>query len=215
MIFTQKWIEDAVRKGLNNKDGIITETDIVQIKYLRIGETFNNDFFIEMSLENPPLPFVSSDGGDEWGFCCIRGNNLENFINETIEEESNSTDIELSLGLRDYKDDEMRQYAYSDKAENLWNTFEKSITSDSYYEKFDGDEAYDTWYEQIKMNIAKDIVHFKGVQVLRINGLVFDAFGIFKELPELKVLELVETVFHSIEGMDGLKKLEQLCCWMD
>lgn len=218
MIFTQKWIEDAVRKVLNNQDGVITEADIAQIKYLRIGETFDNGFLVEISLKNPPLPFASTDGGDEWAFCCVRGDNLKNFIDETIEEEKDSTDIQLSLGLSDYKDKEMRQYAYSNKAENLWNTFEESIISNVYYEnfeKFEDDEAYDAWYEQVQMNTVKDIANFKNVQVLRINGLLFNDFKIFKELAELKVLELVETTFSSIEGMEELKKLEQFCCWLD
>ncbi len=51
--------------------------------------------------------------------------------------------------------------------------------------------------------------------MLRINGLVFDGFNIFKELSELKVLELVETNFHSVGEIEELKKLEQLCCWLD
>ncbi len=215
MVFTQKWVEDAVRKVLNCNDGIITDEDVAQIKYLQIGETFDGEFFIQMSLENPPLPFVSPNGGDEWGYCCIRDNNLKNFIDEMVEENANSTDIELSLGLSDYKDEEMKQYAYSNKAKILWNIFEESIISDTYYEKFEDDEAYDIWYEHNQINIAKDIVHFKGVQVLRINGLILEEFNIFKELPELKVLELVETTFYSIKGIENLKRLEQLCCWVD
>ncbi len=215
MIFTQKWIENAVKRVLNCKDGVISDKDITRIKYLHIGETFDNEFFIQMSLENPPLPFVSISGGDEWGFCCVRDDNLKNFIDQTIEEEKNSTDIQLSLGLSSYKDNEMREYAYSNRAKRAWNTLEKSIISDTYYEEFEDDAAYDTWYEQSQINIAKDIVHFKGVEVLRINGLVFDGFNVFKELSELKVLELVETNFHSISEIQELKKLEQLCCWLD
>ncbi len=215
MIFTQKWIEDAIRKVLNCKDEVITDEDIAQIKYLGIGETFDNQFFIEISLENPPLPFASTSGGDEWGFCCVRDDNLKSFIDQTIAEEKNSIDIQLSLGLSDYKDEEMRQYAYSDKAKRAWNTFKESITSNSYYKEFENDTTYDAWYEQSQINIAKDIVHFKGVQVLRINGLEFDDFKVFKKLSELKVLELVETNFHSISEMEELKKLEQLCCWLD
>lgn len=215
MIFTQKWVEDTVRKVLNCKDGIIMDEDIARIKYLHIGETFDNEFFIQMSLKNPPLPFVSPNGGDEWGFCCVRDNNLKNFIDEMIEENANSTDIQLSLGLSNYKDEEMRQYAYSNKAKILWNTFEESIVTDTYYEAFEDDETYDIWYEQTQINIAKDIAYFKGVQVLRINGLVFDEFSIFKQLSELKVLELVETTFYSIEEIEELKRLEQLCCWLD
>ncbi len=215
MIFTQKWIEDAVRKVLNCKDEVIADKDIERIKYLRVGETFDNQFFIQISLENPPLPFASASGGDEWAFCCIRGDNLESFIDKTIEKEKNSTDIQLSLGSSDYKDKEMQQYAYSDKARRAWNTFKESIISNTYYEEFEDDTAYDVWYEQNQINIAKDIVYFKGVQVLRINGLVFDGFNIFKELSELKVLELVETNFHSVGEIEELKKLEQLCCWLD
>ena len=44
MVFTQKWVEDAVRKVLNCNDGIITDEDVAQIKYLQIGETFDGEF---------------------------------------------------------------------------------------------------------------------------------------------------------------------------
>lgn len=41
--FTQKWVEQAVQKLLGKDE--IEADDLARIKYLAIGETFNNDFF--------------------------------------------------------------------------------------------------------------------------------------------------------------------------
>ena len=62
--FTQKWIEDAVKKLLQKED--IYESDMEKIKYLRIGSDFANSYIIEMSTSTPPDPFYDTDGGDEW-----------------------------------------------------------------------------------------------------------------------------------------------------
>ena len=62
--FTQKWIEDAVKKLQEKED--IYESDMEKIKYLRIGSDFANSYIIEMSTSTPPDPFYDTDGGDEW-----------------------------------------------------------------------------------------------------------------------------------------------------
>lgn len=36
-----------------------------------------------------------------------------------------------------------------------------------------------------------------------------------RAMPLLRVLEVVETRFVSLEGIDDLARLKQLCCWLD
>lgn len=56
--FTQTWIEDAVKKLLQKED--IYESDMKKIKYLRVGEDFNNGYIIQMSMATPPDPFCDT-----------------------------------------------------------------------------------------------------------------------------------------------------------
>ncbi|MCI9080397.1 MAG: hypothetical protein HFH68_16070 [Lachnospiraceae bacterium] len=57
--FTQKWIEDAVKKLLKKED--IYESDMEKIKYLRIGNYDCSPYFkIEISTAEPPEPFYDT-----------------------------------------------------------------------------------------------------------------------------------------------------------
>lgn len=57
IVFTQKWIGDAVKKFLQEED--IYESDMERIKYMRIGDCdFGGDYTIEMSTATLPDPLM-------------------------------------------------------------------------------------------------------------------------------------------------------------
>lgn len=128
MGFSQKWVEKAVCR-LFGRD-TVDESDLAKIKYLAIGESFDNDFFVEMSVWEPPKPFVNTDGG-------VRG--------------------------------------------SLW----------------------------------RDLALFTGIEVLRVQGLEIPDLTFLEKFTNLRAAEFVETVFASMDGIEGLNKLEQLFCWLD
>ena len=212
IIFNQKWIEKAVRNLLQKETDHILKIDIEKIKYLKIGESEDNGFIIEMSLNYPPTPFADTDGGDEWECACIESKDIPKFLNENEDYE----DIQLSIFGFDYKENEKYiEYISSDKAREQWEEFKDSIFSEDYCEDIEDDDAWDEWYENTEKSIPSDISLFKGVQVLRLKGMIFENFNCFKELTKLEVLETVETCFSSSEGIDNLNSLKQLCCWLD
>ena len=207
--FTQGWIEKSVRKALKKERGGILQSDIEKIKYLRIGESFNNDFFVEMSTEEPPMPFVDTDGGDEWALECMKNSDISRFIDECMEE----TQL-FTFGF-EFEDNELEKYAWSDVAIKNWNNYKTSIILDNYYEKSVNNVEWENWYKQVKKSLAHELVLFTGVKVLRIKGLAFNDYIFLKSFPKLQVLEVVETRFANYAGIDELKKLSQLCCWLD
>lgn len=206
--FTQKWVEQAVQKLFNKND--ITADDMKKIKYLLIGESFENDFYIQMSLEKPPKPFADYEGGDEWTFC-LRGDD----ISKLVEKFKDTKDDYLSMYGLDSEDEEWEETIYSEKAEKRWEDFSGTVAEERYYERCDNDDAFDEWYENVRENTWNDINLFTGVEVLRVHGLTIPDLLFLKNFPELRVVELVETVFHTTEGIELLLKLEQLSCWGD
>lgn len=206
--FTQEWVEQAVRKLLGKEE--IEGADLARIKYLSIGESFDNDFFIETSLEAPPKPFVDTDGGDEWMFC-LRGGDIANLV-ECYK--NGETPVQLSMFGLESEDEKWEEYANSDKAEKLWGDFSESVSSERYYEQHD-DAEFDAWYEGVSRGIASDVPLFTGVEVLRIKGLEFPDFAFLESFPDLRVAEFVETTFHSANNIEKLNGLEQLSCYLD
>lgn len=206
--FTQKWIEQAVQKLLSKEE--IEVSDLARIKYLSIGESFDNDFFIETSLEVPPKPFVDTDGGDEWTFC-LRGGDISQLI-ECYK--NGETPLQLSMFGLESEDEKWEEYANSDKAEKLWNGFLQSVSNEHYYEQHE-DEEFDAWYGDVSRGIVSDVPLFTGVEVLRIKGLEFADLEFLAVFPNLRTAEFVETVFRSTKGIERLNGLEQLSCWMD
>lgn len=206
--FTQKWVEQAVQKLLGKDE--IEADDLARIKYLAIGETFNNDFFVEMSLEAPPKPFVDSDGGDEWT-CCLRGGDIAPLVEKFKDEKS---DVQIFMFGLEREDEEWEDYASSDEAEELWSDFSESLVSESYYEEHKGDD-FDAWYDGVRNGAWRDITLFTGVEVLRIKGLRFPDFSFLQSFPELRVAEFVETTFDTAKDIERLNGLEQLSCYLD
>lgn len=205
--FTQKWVEQAVCK-LFGKDEL-GENDLAKIKYLAIGESFDNNFFIEISLEEPPKPFVNTDGGDEWA-CCLRGEDIAK-LTEKFKGEKN---VRLSMFGLYRKDEEWQKYCYSYKAKTLWRKFTESVVRERYYEKHEDDE-FDAWYDGVCASLWRDLALFTGVEVLRLQGLEIPDFTFLERFTNLRTAELVETMFVSTDGIEILNRLEQLACWLD
>ena len=84
-----------------------------------------------------------------------------------------------------------------------------------YWEEFDDDDAWDAWCEKVERSIQQDIGLFTGLEVLRIQGAEYQDMTFLRTMPKLRVLEVVETYFASMEGIDDLVRLKQLCCWLD
>lgn len=206
--FTQKWIESAVC-GLLGKDAV-DESDLAKIKYLAVGESFQNDFFIEMSLEQPPKPFVNFDGGDEWTYC-LRGADIK----PLIEKFKGKTDVELSMFGLDKEDEEWEEIIFTEKSESLWKKFSKCVFKDRHYEKHTDLDEWDAWYDGVSASLWRDITLFTGIEVLRIQGLDIPDLTFLDNFPDLRALELVETKFAKTDGIEKLECLEQLACWLD
>lgn len=205
--FAQKWVEQAVC-GLLGKDAA-EQSDLARIKYLAIGESFDNDFFIEMSLQSPPRPFVNTDGGDEWAFC-LRGEDIARLT----EKFKDKTNIRLSMYKLGCEDKEWQRYCFSDEAKKLWEKFRESVVGERYYEEH-SDFEFDIWYEGVRAELSRDPVLFTGVEVLRVKGLELPSPAVLEKFSELRAAEFVETLFLSTDGIDVLQNLEQLSCRLD
>ena len=206
--FTQKWVEQAVQKLLGKEQ--IEVSDLARIKYLAIGETFNNDFFIEMSLESPPKPFVDSDGGDEW-YLCLRGGEIAPLVEKFKDEKS---DVQIFMFGLEREDEEWEKYVSSGKAKKLWSDFSQSIVSESNYEEHESDD-FDAWYDGVYSSTWRDVTLFTGVEVLRIKGLEFPDFSFLESFPDLRVAEFIETTFDTAKDIERLNSLEQLSCYLN
>lgn len=207
MEFSQKWIEKAVCKLLG-KDAV-GESDLAKIKYLAIGESFDNNFFVEMSLEEPPKPFVNTDGGDEWALC-LRGGDIAK-LTETYKGEEN---VRLSMFGLESEDKEWQKYCYSYKTKRLWERFSEGIFEERYFEKH-SDDDFDEWYDGVSASLWCDLALFTGVEVLRVQGLEIPDFTFLEKFTDLRAAEFAETLFASTNGIEILNRLEQLACWLD
>lgn len=210
VIFQCDWIEQAVRKCLEKEEGPLLCSDLEAIKYVRIGESFDNGFFIDLSTEKPPAPFADTDGGDEWEYACAYSENglskddLEHFIPPLDR-----------FQLYPQRQLDPLVFAWDERTEEEWNRFKPSIISQVLYGDSINDGDFDSWYDRIVKTFPKDIPNFTHVEVLRINGGGIKDFTLFDGLACLRVMELVETIFESLEGCQSLTRLKQLCCWLD
>lgn len=229
--FSQKWVEDAVKKLLQKET--ICESDIKEIKYLRIGEDFNNGYMIQMSTASPPEPFYDTDGGDEWepgrSGATVTGRFIRLYIDYVKENpfdyiDSDTGEHSFQLSQFDFWHEFGREYEESetetdsedwDDTVKNWKSFEKTVLCETYYEKFDSDDAWDEWYQQVGRAIQQDIGLFTGLEVLRTQGAEYQDMTFLRTMPRLRVWEVVETKFFSLEGIDDLVQLKQLCCWLD
>lgn len=206
--FSQKWVEKAVQK-LFGKDEI-EASDLARVKYLSIGESFDNNFFIEVSVEQPPKPFVDSEGGDEW-YLCLRGGDIARLVEKF---KDNTSDVRIFMFGLTREDKDWIKYVSSREAKRLWSDFSESLLRERYYEKHDNDDEFDAWYDDVAQNTWRDVTLFTGVEVLRINGLEFSDFSFLESFPNLRVAEFVETMFRSAKDIERLNGLEQLSCYL-
>ncbi len=212
--FTQEWME-ALLKEWFGKDAITSE-DLEQIQYLRIGENFDNAFILEISKEEPPVPFSDPMGGDEWEYCTLSGELLKKYVEENITEDYKHLwgkgPYQISTSPIGYEHDEIELSEEDcDKAE----AFAKTVCKKEYFNKMDDYKMFEEWYEDTCKHILDDIALMPNIQVLRVNGGSFRDFTFLDNLSKLKTLELVEVEFESTKGFEKLAGLEQLTCWMD
>lgn len=227
--FTQKWIEDAVKRLLQKED--IYESDMEKIKYLRIGQNFNCGYMIEMSTETPPTPFYDTNGGDEWepggAGATVTGRFIRLYIDYVKENPFHYTDPdtgERSFELSQFRFWKEYEGEYEESEEDgedwkdtvkKWESFKKTIQYETYTEIFDDDDVYDEWYRRVEQTIQQDIGLFTGLEVLRTQGAEYQDMTFLRAMPLLRVWEVVETRFFSLTGIEDLVRLKQLCCWMD
>lgn len=207
--FSQEWVAERLADFFQKPVYDITAEDMASIKYLCMGETFGNEFMLYVSSEMPPDPFVDCDGGDEWLFC-LRGDDISKLAEKFKDRENEQL---YMFGL-DHEDEEWEELISSDEAEAKWASFSKSVIGSSYYEQ-PGDDEFDKWYDGICESTWRDVMLFTGVEVLRIQGLDFPDLGFLDVMPNLRVLELVETRFASMRGIEKLTRLKQLACWLN
>ncbi len=227
--FTQKWIGDAVKKLLQKED--IYESDMEKIKYLRIGDChFAYEYSLEMSTAAPPEPYCGDPYcGDEWEpdvYGPLTGRFIQLYIDYAKENPFVYTDSETGERTfqlssyafwnqyeEEYKESDMEEYP-----DDCWEqrkSFEKTILHERYREETSDEDAYEEWFQRTGWGIQQDIGLFTGLEVLRLYGAKYQDLTFLREMPRLRVLEAAETQFVSLEGIDDLVRLKQLCCWLD
>ena len=227
---TQKWIGDAVKKLLQKED--IYESDMERIKYLRIGDCdFGYEYSLEMSTAAPPEPYFGDTCcGDEWEpgvYGPLTGSFIRLYIDyakknpfQGIDSETGERFFQLSdfnfwnQYKEEYKEPEEEEDEWED-VEEKQKAFEKTILYERYRENISDEDAYDEWYRRTGWAIQQDICLFSGLEVLRLYGAKYQDLTFLRAMPLLRVLEVVETDFVSLEGIDDLARLKQLCCWLD
>ncbi len=232
--FTQKWIGDAVKKFLQKED--IYESDMERIRYMRIGDcNFGGLYTIELSTAAPPDPFYTTDGGDEWdpdGETAVTGRFIRLYIDyakkapwDYIKSGTGERFFQLPpytyTVWKEFEEqyEEAKEEEYDeedwDNSADEWEAFEKTILCQTYREKFDDDDAYKEWQRRTDRGIQQDIGLFTGLEVLRLFSAEYQDMTFLRAMPLLRVLEVVESSFASLEGIDDLARLKQLCCWFD
>ena len=205
-----------------------------RIKYLRIGDCdFGYEYSLEMSTATPPEPYCGDTYcGDEWEpgvYGPLTGRFIQLYIDyakenpfDYIDSETGERSLQLSdFNFWDQYKEECKE-SETEEDEDDWEdtmkkrkAFEKTILCERYREKISDDDAYDEWFRRTGWVIQQDIRLFSGLEVLRLYGAKYQDMTFLRAMPLLRVLEVVETEFVSLEGIDDLVRLKQLCCWLD
>ncbi len=201
---------------------------------MRIGDcNFGGLYTIELSTAVPPDPFYTTDGGEEWGpdgGAVVIGRFIRLYIDYAKEKPWDY--IKSGTGERFFQlppytvwEEFTEQYegAYEeeydeevwDNSADEWEAFEKTILCQTYREKFDDYDAYKEWQRRTDRGIQQDIGLFTGLEVLRLFSAEYQDMTFLRAMPLLRVLEVVESRFASLAGIDDLARLKQLCCWFD
>ncbi|MBE6901744.1 MAG: hypothetical protein E7478_04660 [Ruminococcaceae bacterium] len=200
-----KFLERCVKEYLGLGDSPIMDTDLAQIKYLRIATTHDH----EMSLGKNTLPkdFYFDDAGDEWNFCSLDDTGRFAHIEEFIEvAEYYPPNKELSIK------DELRQHDWSEPNydEAAMQNFNEDVVT--YWAE---EDDYSFAGENDELFFAEDLAYFTNVEALRLNGCEQDIHNIafLGVMNKLRVLELGEIRLNSMDGIEKLIGLETLCIW--
>jgi hypothetical protein len=208
-----KWLQECVCKFLNKDDNILKEEDLKKIKYIRIGTS--NDYELQLSLQAPPKKFIPSDRGDEYEFCCIydvrKFNSLDEFIQ--INKWSDSYSLELKEEIveeeADIFDEEIEKISMES------SKFEESLVRFEPYEGSYIKEEYEEDAENESLLNTDDFKYFTELEGLRFMDCCIEIHKInfLKYLNKLRILELGTVSLESIDGVEELKNLEELCIW--
>lgn len=208
-----KWMQECLCKFLNKEDNILIEEDLKKIKYIRVGTS--NDYELQLSLQAPPEKFIPSDRGDEYECCCIYNLKKFNSINEFIEinKWSDSYSLELKEEVVENQADILDEEF--DKILMESSKFEKSLVRFEPYEGCDIKEEYAEDAENESLLNTDDFKYFTELEGLRFMDCCIEIHKIdfLKHLNKLRILELGTITLESINGVEELKNLEELCIW--
>lgn len=208
-----KWLQDCLCKFLGKKDNTLKEEDLKKIKYIRIGTS--NDYELQLSLQTPPEKFIPSDCGDEYEYCCIYNTKRFNSIDEFIEIEkwSDSYSLELKEEVLEEQEDIFDEEFEKISMES--SKFEKSLVKFEPYEGCYIKEEYAEAAENESLLNTDDFKHFTELEGLRFMDCCIEIHKIdfLKNLNKLRILELGTVSLENIDGVEGLKNLEELCIW--
>ena len=215
MEFTQKWIEESVKKFFSSENN--AKNDLSQIQYVKIGEDYDGGFLLELSTQTPPIPFSDSCGGDEWDSCVLNHKQIEEYVKKNIENDFSLLPFRSPIAVLATSPISYPHERTILTKEDLKKAeeFERTIFKDEYFEKHADREEHTNWHLHTNQSFWRDIHLFTNVKVLRIQSGWMEDFHFLDELEKLEVLELVESQFNSTYGFEQLKRLRQLCCWMD
>lgn len=207
-----QWLEDELKKFFKKEQ--ITSDDLGQIRYFSMRE--DGDLIIKISLEDPPVPFSTPWGGDEWECCVLNGSQIKEYVDKMIENEyskiRNPYGYVLSTSPISYKHEE---HELSDEVIAKAKKFGDTVSEIHYSSGISDWEEWEKWFVETTKAIGTELEKFPNIKVLRLHGGTYKDFKFVERLEHLEVLELVEADFESKEGFDKLPRLKQLCCWLD
>ncbi|GCD12528.1 hypothetical protein [Clostridium tagluense] len=208
-----KWLQKCLCKFLNKKDNILKEEDLKKIKYIRIGTS--NGYELQLSLQAPPQKFIPSDCGDEYECCCIYNTKRFNFIDEFIESEKWEDSYSLELKDKALENQVDIWDVEFEKISMESSKFEESLAS---FEPYDGcyiKEEYEEDAENETLLNTDDFKCFTELEALRFMDCCIEIHKIdfLKNLDKLRILELGGVSLESLDGLEELKNLEELCIW--
>lgn len=201
IVLNIRWIELAIRKILNIMDTKLTQEDLNKIKYLKIAEPYNNKYSLEISTKIPPCPFIDVNGGEEWEYCCVGKENFEKSLNIP------PRNISKEFGLFNYSTNQIqlnKEYASNIKMFDETGKESTELTKTSL--------KIVEWVENTD-DLINDLIKFKNLDILRIQGVPFNKTNFLKEFKNLKVLEMSDSGSPNLETLKQLTNLEQLCIW--
>lgn len=209
------WLEDELKKFFEKEE--ITSHELEQIKYFSIS--IDGGFIIEISLEEPPVPYTTPWGGEEWEYCVLNGSQIKEYVDWIIENDYSKIKIPnssegycLSTSPISYKHEE---YELSDEDIAKAKKFGDTVSELHYSEAFSNDEEWEKWFIETTKAVGAELEKFPNLKVIRLHEGTYKDFTFVEKLVHLEVLELVEADFEGIEGFDKLPNLKQLCCWLD